>query len=405
MTSLRDELKALVRREIEQAMPTLTGLSDWMYANPELGLQEHEASQRITDIIAEYGATVQKGVAGMPTAFVADLPAGNPGPRMAILAEYDALPEVGHGCGHNIIATAALGAAMGLARISDRLPGQVVLLGTPAEESAVPNAGGKIHMIREGLFDNVDAAIMIHPLTEDRMDYSSSLVAKGLELSFHGRSAHAAANPHDGRNALDAMITFFSSVGLLRQQVRPDARFHGVITHGGTAPNVIPHYTAARFRIRAADIEYANELFERILACAEAGALASGCTLEWQEYMPAYLNMVPNRTLGGAFAENLQAIGRNVSQPKPRIGSGSTDLGNVSHRVPSICAYLEICGTDASWHSTAVADATVTPKGHSAILDGAVSMAMTAIDYLFDEDLQQATRAEFEAAERFVGDV
>jgi len=405
MTVDRNELKALVRREIEQSLGTLTALSDWMYHNPELGLQEHQASQRISDIIAEYGASVTKGVSGMPTAFVATLPGGNPGPRMAIIAEYDALPEVGHGCGHNIIATAALGAAMGLAKVGHHLPGQVVLMGTPAEESAVPNAGGKIHMIRDGQFANIDAAIMIHPLTEDRMDYSSSLVAKGLELAYHGRSAHAAANPHDGVNALDAMITLFSSVGLLRQQVRTDARIHGVITHGGTAPNVIPNYTAARFRIRATDIEYANDLFTRIIACAEAGALATGCRLEWHEYMPAYLNMLPNRSLGSAFAANLQQVGRNVSQPAPRVGAGSTDLGNVSHHVPAICAYLEICGTDASWHSTAVADATITPKGHQAIVDGAVAMAMTAIDYLCDEEIQQATRAEFLAAERFLGDV
>ncbi len=405
MTNLRDELKALVRQEIEQSLPTLIELNDWMYHNPELGRQEFQASAKIVDIIGEYGASVKKNIAGMETAFVADLPGGNPGPRIGIIAEYDALPEVGQGCGHNIIATAALGAAMGLARVSDRLPGSVQLLGTPAEESAVPNAGGKIHMIRDGYFNSLDAAIMIHPMTDDRLDYDSSLVAKGLELAFHGKSAHAAANPHDGINALDALIIMFSSVGLLRQQVRDDARIHGIITHGGTAPNVIPSYTAARFRIRADDIEYANDLFARIIRCAEAAALATGCTVTWEEYMPAYLNMVPNKALGGLFAQNLQSIGRDVSKSKPRAGSGSTDLGNVSHHVPAICAYLEICGKEASWHSTAVADATITPKGHKAIVDGAVSMALTAIDYLFDEDAQAAIKAEFDAAQRFTGDV
>ena len=405
MTDLRTELKDLVRREIEQNLATLIGISDWMYHNPEIGLQEFQASEKLTDVMAEYGATIQRGVAGMPTAFVADLPGGKPGPRIAIIAEYDALPEVGQGCGHNIIATAALGAAMGLARVTDRLPGSVVLLGTPAEESAVPNAGGKIHMIRAGHFDNLDAAIMIHPMTEDRIDYDSSLVAKGLELTFRGKSAHAAANPHEGVNALDALIVMFSSVGLLRQQIRGDARIHGIITHGGTAPNVIPAMTAARFRIRAADIAYAEELFKRVIACAEAGALATGCTVEWYEYMPAYLNMVPNQALGQAFAANLKNVGRDVNKPQARSGAGSTDLGNVSHHVPAICAYLEICGTEAGWHSTAVADATITAKGHQAIVDGAVAMAMTAIDVLCDDDMRTQARREFDAAQRFVGDV
>jgi metal-dependent amidase/aminoacylase/carboxypeptidase family protein len=197
----------------------------------------------------------------------------------------------------------------------------------------------------------------------------------------------------------------FSSVGLLRQQIRGDARIHGIITHGGTAPNVIPAMTAARFRIRAADIAYAEELFKRVIACAEAGALATGCTVEWHEYMPAYLNMVPNQALGQAFAANLKNVGRDVNKPQARSGAGSTDLGNVSHHVPAICAYLEICGTEAGWHSTAVADATITAKGHQAIVDGAVAMAMTAIDVLCDDDMRTQARREFDAAQRFVGDV
>jgi amidohydrolase len=401
----RDVLKALVRAEIEAAVPTLIGLSDWMYHNPELGRQEYQASAKIVDIISEYGASVTKNIAGMETAFVAALPGQKPGPKIGIIAEYDALPEVGQGCGHNIIATAALGAAMGLARIGERLPGSVVLLGTPAEESAVPNAGGKIHMIRDGHFEGLDATIMIHPMTYDRLDYDSSLVAKGLELTFHGKSAHAAANPHDGINALDALIVTFSSVGLLRQQIRDDARIHGIITHGGTAPNVIPNLTKARFRIRGADIAYTEDLFRRVVACAQAGALATGCTLEWEEYMPAYLNMVPNRALGQLFANNLEHIGRNLSAAPAKTGSGSTDLGNVSHHVPSICAYLEICGTEASWHSTAVADATITAKGHKAIVDGAVSMALTAIDFLFDDVARAAIKTEFAHAQRYTGDV
>jgi amidohydrolase len=261
------ELKAAAIREVDSVAKLLTETSDWMYANPEIGLQEHQASSRLTEILSEFGATVERGIAGMPTAFAADLPGGKAGPKVAIVAEYDALPEVGHGCGHNIIATAALGASLALARLGQHLPGQVVVVGTPAEESTVPNAGGKIPILDHGYFDGVAAAIMMHPWTEDAMSYQSSLVAHGLDISFHGRSAHAAANPHEGINALDALLVMFASVGLLRQQVRSDARIHGIITHGGTAPNVIPAYTACRFRVRAKDPAYARDLLTRVVAC------------------------------------------------------------------------------------------------------------------------------------------
>ncbi len=234
------QLKAAAQREIDQLADLLIVTSDWMADNPEIGLQEYRASARLCDILGEFGADVERGIAGMPTAFAARLPGGTPGPQVAIVAEYDALPEVGHGCGHNIIATAALGASLALARIGKHLPGSVLLIGTPAEESTVPNAGGKIPILRHGYFQGMDAAIMIHPLAEDGVALESSLVAHGLDFSFHGHSAHAAANPHEGINALDAVIVMFSSIGLLRQQIRPDARIHGIITHGGTAPNVIP---------------------------------------------------------------------------------------------------------------------------------------------------------------------
>lgn len=389
------ELKAAAQREVERVAGLLIETSDWMADNPEIGLQEHQASARLADILSEFGASVERGIAGMPTAFAARLPGGKPGPHVAIVAEYDALPEVGHGCGHNIIATAAIGAGLALARLAEHLPGAVSVIGTPAEESTVPNAGGKIPILDHGYFDGVDAAIMIHPLTEDRIDSESSLVAHGLDFEFFGHPAHAAANPHEGINALDALIIMFSSVGLLRQQTRPDARIHGVITHGGTAPNVIPSYTACRFRVRAADPAYARELLRRVVACAEAGAAATGARMEWREYMPPYLNMVPNSTIGDAFKANLEAIGRPMSERRERSGGGgSTDFGNVSHRVPASCAMLKICGPEAGWHTREVAAATRTREGHAAIVDGAKSLAMTAIDILFDAALREQAADE-----------
>ncbi len=383
-------LKERAIREVERIAPLLIETSDWMADNPEIGLQEHRAAAKLTEMLEEFGAEVDRGIAGLPTAFEARLPGGTPGQggKVAIVAEYDALADVGHGCGHNIIATSAIGAGIALATLAGQLPGSVVVLGTPAEESGVPNAGGKIPVLDHGHFDGVDAAIMIHPMTEDSISLGPSLVAHGLEIEFHGRPAHAAANPHEGVNALDAMIIFFSSVGLLRQQVRTDARIHGVITYGGGAPNVIPPYTSCRFRVRGVEAAYCEELVGRIVACAEAGAKATGCRMEWREYMRPYLNMVPSHTIGATFRENLEAIGRDVQDERSSEGAGSTDFGNVSHKIPAVHAYLGICGPEAGWHSKEVAAATKTERGHAAILAGAKSLAMTAIDLLADDALR-----------------
>lgn len=392
-------LKAVARREVEQVAPSLIATSDWMADNPELGLQEYQAAERLTELLAEFGAEVERGIAGLPTAFLARLPGRGPGPSVAIVAEYDALPEVGHGCGHNIIATAAIGAGIALARLGQAggLPGSVVIVGTPAEESAVDNAGGKIPILEHGYFDGIDAAIMVHPWTEDVLSLQSSLVAHGLDFTFHGQPAHAAANPHEGRNALDALIVMFSSVGLLRQQIRSDARIHGIITNGGAAPNVIPSLTRARFRVRAADPAYAQELMKRVVACAEAGAAATGTRMEWREYMPPYLNMLANQSLGAAFAANLEQVGRPMAVREGRDGAGSTDFGNVSHRVPAICAMLKICGKEAGWHSHEVAAATRSAAGHGAIVAGAAGLAMTALDVLLDASLRERAHRDHTA--------
>ncbi len=393
------QLKRRAQDEIDAVASLLIETSDWMADNPELGYQEVRASERLTALLEEFGARVDRGIADLPTAFSAELwPGDESGPQVAIVAEYDALPDVGHGCGHNIIATAAIGAGIALARIGAQLPGGARVIGTPAEESAVPNAGGKVPILDHGYFDGVDAAIMIHPMTEDSIAGGSSLVAYGLEFEFFGRAAHAAANPHEGVNALDACIAFFTAVGLLRQQTRPDARIHGIITYGGGAPNVIPPYTSCRFRVRARDAAYAKQLMQRVIACAAGAATATGARMEWREYAHPYLNMVPNASVGAALRANLTALGRDVHDERDGDGSGSTDFGNVSHRVPAAYAYLGICGREAGWHTKEVADATRTPRGHAAILAGAKSLAMTAIDLLADPSLRQRTHDEHAAA-------
>jgi len=390
-------LKARAEQEVEAVRDLLIRCSDWMADNPEIGLQEYQASARLTEMLEEFGATVERGIAGMPTAFRATLPGGNAdGPTVAIIAEYDALADVGHGCGHNIIANSAIGAAIALARlgIAGELPGNVVVLGTPAEESGVPNAGGKIPILNQGYLDGVDAAIMVHPQTTDYIALKPSMVAYGLDFEFFGKPAHAAANPETGVNALDAMIMFFSAVGLLRQQIRSEARLHGVITYGGGAPNVIPPYTTARFRVRSYDPAYAAALVQRIAACAEGAATATGCRMTWREYLPAYQSYVPNETLGAAMRGNLEAIGRDVEDGPQHEGGGSTDFGNISHAVPSVYAYIGICDEDAGWHSKEVAAATKTPRGHNALIAGAKSLALTALDLLANPALVADAKRE-----------
>jgi amidohydrolase len=389
------QLKQRAIARVDEVAAQLFEISDWMYAHPELGLQERGAVARLTAALEGHGAAVERGIAGLETAFRAAFPARVGEPAVAILAEYDALPEVGHGCGHNIIATSAIGAGIALGALAQELPGAAVVLGCPAEESAVPDAGGKIPLIEHGYFDDVDAAIMIHPGTEDTVPRDSSLVAYGLLFEFFGKPAHAAAAPHDGVNALDAVIQTFNGISALRQQLKPDVRVHGVITHGGGAPNVIPPYTAARFRVRAGDPVYAREVVDKVVRCAEAGALAAGARLEWRQYIKPYQNMIPNYGVADVIAHNMQALGISVSE-RQREGSGSTDFGNVSHVVPAAQATLRICGEECGWHSTEVADSTVTSDGHAAILKGAKTLALTAIDLLCHPETLQHARDEHE---------
>jgi amidohydrolase len=384
------ELKAAAVAKVDAVAGELFAISDWMYEHPELGHQEHEAMIRLTEALERHGARVERRIAGMQTSFRATFPSRVAEPAVAILAEYDALPEVGHGCGHNVIATSAIGAGIALGALAVELPGAVLVFGCPAEESAVPDAGGKIPLVEQGFFDDVDAAIMIHPGTVDTVPVSSSLVAFGLEFEYVGKPAHAAAAPHEGVNALDAVIQTFNGVSALRQQLRSDVRVHGVITHGGGAPNVIPPYAAARFRVRAADPVYAREVVDKVVRCAEAGALAAGAQLQWRQYIKPYQNMIPSHTVADIIARNLTDLGVTLAE-RDHDGAGSTDFGNVSHVVPSAQATLRICGEEAGWHSKEVATSTITATGHAAILTGAKVLALTAIDLLCrPEELQRA---------------
>jgi amidohydrolase len=387
-----EQLKRRVCEAVDRNAARLIEAADWIHAHPEIGHQEVQAAQRLTELLEQAGIESEMGTAGMATAFKAQL-GSQDRPRVAILAEYDALPGLGHGCGHNLIGTSAIGAGLALKEVMQDLPGSIWVLGTPAEESAAPNAGGKVHMVKAGVFDAVDAAIMFHPATETAITPDRSLAARGFEFFFHGRAAHAAGAPEEGINALDAIVLFYNGISMLRQQVRSDVRIHGIILSGGAAANIIPDYAAIRYRTRADDSEYLAEVVERVVACAEGAARATGCRLEWNEYMPGYENTLPNAVLMDLMTNNLRAIGLSVSTEKKRQGRGSTDFGNVSRRVPGVEARIAITDDwDVPGHSIEFREAAATDKGRQAMLSAAKGLAMTAVDLLTDPDTLRRAR-------------
>jgi len=391
-----EKLKQRVCDAIDRRAGELREAADWIHAHPEIGHQEVQAAQRLCDLLRGSGIDVQTGTAGMTTAFRAELPGRDgPRPRVAILAEYDALPGLGHGCGHNLIGTSAIGAGLALHEVMSELPGSVLVLGTPAEESAAPNSGGKVHMVNAGVFEDVDAAIMFHPATETVMTLDRSLAARGFEFFFHGRAAHAAGAPEEGINALDAVVMLYNGISMLRQQLRSDARIHCIILSGGAAANIIPDYAAIRYRTRADDTEYLSEVVEKVIACAEGAAKATGCRLEWHEYMPGYENTMPNGVLLDLMVSNLRSLGLTVNTQRRRTGRGSTDFGNVTRRVPGIEARIGITEqVDVPGHSVEFREAAASERGRQAMLNAAKSLAMTAVDLLADpENLRRAHEA------------
>ncbi len=383
-------LKGEVRAEIDGLASKLIEISRWIYDHPELKFEEHQASRWLADALREGGFEVEPGVAGMETAILASHPAVSPGPIVAVLGEYDALPGLGHACGHNLIAGAALGTCLGLAQLKARLPGRLVFLGTPAEEGG----GGKVKMVEAGLFDDVDAAMMFHPSFRTRV-CQGSLAITELELEFQGKAAHASGSPEMGINALDAVIQTFNGINALRQHIKDGARIHGVITDGGSQPNIVPEHAAALFYVRAPEDEYRDELIQKLRRCAEGAALATGATLSWRKVGHEYKAMRPNRRLAQAFQANLESLGEPVGKPTDRLGS--TDMGDVSQVVPAIHPYIAICEGEVALHSREFAKASGSPRGFEVMIKAAQAMAMTAVDIFTDEGLFQEIEQEFQA--------
>lgn len=383
-------MREQVLSAIQAASDELVDLARRIHATPEVGFQEYRASAWLTEMLERHGFNVERGVAGLETAFRAYVGGAGHRPAVAILAEYDALPEIGHACGHNLICTAAVGAGIGLAAVREHLPGRAVVLGTPAEEGG----GGKVIMLERGAFDGIDAAMMFHPAGYTLTD-RPSLASYRLSVRFLGKAAHAAAAPYEGVNALDALVQTFTAIGLLRQQVRDDGRIHGIITYGGAAPNIIPDRAEAVFTVRAADRSYALELLHRVVACADGAALATGARLE-HEFRKGYDAIKPNRALARVFAHHLEALGWAQDPPPERPRMGSTDMGDVSQAIPSIHPYLAIGPQEMPGHSVEFREASISERGMAAMLAAAKAMALTAYDVLTKPDLLAEARREFD---------
>lgn len=352
----------------------LLSVSHSIWEHPELCFEEHHAHDLLVETLAGAGLAPAPHAHGLPTAFVAE--AGTEGPCVAVLLEYDALPDIGHACGHNVIAAAGLGAGLALAALADELGGRVRIIGTPAEEGG----GGKEFLIRAGAFAGVDAAMMVHPADRD-LPTMRAIAIQELNVTYGGRASHAAAAPELGRNALDAAVLGYVNVAALRQHIGAGERVHGIFTDAGEKPNIVPRRAAAQWYVRSDTLDTLAELKDRVLACLEGGAHAAGCTMEHDWKDPAYADMVDDPWLLAAWAANAADLDRTPLDPAV-VGDvvGSTDMGNVSHLVPSIHPMLAVAPRGVSIHTPEFAGFARGPEGDRAVLDGAVLMARTAID-------------------------
>jgi amidohydrolase len=377
--------KAGAQERVESARDSLIELSHRIHAHPELGFEEELASSWLCESLTDAGFAVEKGTCGLPTAFRAR--AGSGPLHIGICAEYDSLPGIGHACGHNLIAASAVGAALAAAKVADELGLTVSVIGTPAEE--VGNAGGKILLLERGAFDGIHAAMMVHPAPFDMLK-ANIIAASMFDVHYTGKESHASAFPELGINAADALTIAQTAVGLLRQHIRPTDRIHGIVTNGGTAPNVVPAHTSARYIVRSETLERLTELRPRVYRCFEAGGFATGATMEITGGDKPYAQMRHHEAMAKLYRSNSEALGR----PFPDLGewetrpSGSTDMGNVSLVIPSIHPMIGINSLPAVNHQPEFARHCVTADADKALCDGALAMAWTCIDLALNQDVR-----------------
>lgn len=369
-------------------------ISTYIGENPELGHEEFKSAKVLSDKLSEHGFNVEKGICELPTAFEAVFDSKKPGPTIGFMCEYDALPEIGHACGHNLIGTMGIAAGIATSKVLQETGGKVIVYGTPAEETK----GGKVTMAEQGIFDKLDVAMMVHPL-HSYVKSGSSLAMDAIQFEFFGKPAHAAANPEKGINALDAVIQTFNGINALRQHVTSDTRIHGIIPEGGKAANVVPDYAVAQFYVRAKTRSYVNELVEKVKSIAEGAAMMTGASMKMSNYELSYDNMVTNETLSDVFTKQLIELGVESGEiVENRDGSGSLDMGNVSLVVPSIHPYIKICNELYSCHTVEFRDAALSEQGKEAMILGANAMATTAYELLTNNELIMKIKAEFDKA-------
>lgn len=373
-----EQLRRTALDEVDRLGDVLVDVSHRIWERPELCFEEHHAHDLLCDVLDAHGVTATRHAYGLDTAFVAE--AGTEGPLVAVCCEYDALPDIGHACGHNIIAAAGLGAGLAAAALAEAAGGRVRILGCPAEEGG----GGKVFMIRAGAFDDVDAAMMVHPADHD-LPSLTTLAIQGLEVEYRGRSSHAAAAPELGRNALDAAVLGYVNVSALRQHIATDERVHGIFTDAGEKPNIVPRRAAASWYVRSGTIERLEQLKARVTQCLQAGADAAGCEMDLRWIDPPYAELRDDERLLGRYLEHAAALGRGAQDPDV-VGHvvGSTDMGDVSHLVPSIHPLLAVAPPGVSIHTPEFAEHARGPAGDRAVLDGAKAMAATVLDCWLD---------------------
>lgn len=384
---MKDQLK----RELEVIQNDLFRMSDHLFENPEISEQEFESMKLLVTYLQTQGFKTETGIVNTPTAFKAEFNSGKPGPTIAFLAEYDALPGVGHGCGHNIIGTASVGAGVILSKVVNETGGNVIVLGTPAEETN----GAKVTMSDEGIFDDIDVAMMIHPADQTYASGTSSAM-ESLQFVYKGKSSHAAETPELGINALDGVIQLFNGINALREHTTSDIRIHGIISEGGEAPNVVPDRAVAKFYIRALERENLNKVVQQVKDIGNGAALMTGTQVDISHFELGFDNMITNEALSHLFNKNLKSVCDREILPAEH-SFGSMDMGNVSKVTPSIHPFIGLNEPGLEYHTIEFAEKTITKDGHRVIADSALALASTAYEILTDKELLQAIKDEFNA--------
>lgn len=383
-------MKEKVLKTASEITAEITRLSDDLYNNPELGNCEYKSADSHVALLKKYGFSVERPYLGYPTGYRAEYRSGKAGPRICYMAEYDALPDIGHGCGHNMLGACSIAAGIILRKLADEIGGTVIVLGTPAEETN----GAKVVYAKKGAFLDVDAAMLAHPSAKYYFKSGSTLAMDTVEFEFTGLAAHAAGEPERGINALDAVIATFNNINAMRQQMLPDARVHGIITEGGVTPNIIPDHCVCRFYVRAANDLYLPFLMDKVKNCAKGAAVATGCKLSISRFEYGYKNLVTNEALSDAFCESLEELG--VTDIKdPGEPAGSADAGDVSHVCPTIHAYFPITEKNIGTHTKEFAEETQTRYAKQNMMITACGLAMAGAKIIKEPERMAQIKKEF----------